>query len=210
MGTKSKSLTLVLIPILAFSSLILDYSAFAQTGSSGNVASFTILDSSKGSNIHAIGLLIFAYDINHNTASTFTGSVYFTSNVGTVSPASSGHFSRGFWSGILNVNGVTPAIVGPTNQITISINDGNGHTSSKSISITSYDDLPSPTITPAPTSSLTPLPSLSPTPITTLTPSPSIPESPSWTILLLLTIMVASAGLLVYHKKNKHNSEKKV
>jgi hypothetical protein len=200
MGTKNKSFTLVLILILAFSSLMLVYPACAQTGSSGNVASFTILDSSEGSNIHAIGLLIFAYDINHNTASTFTGSVYFTSNVGTVSPASSGPFSRGFWSGILNVNGVTPAIVGPTNQITISINDGNGHTSSQSISITSYDDLPSPTITPAPTSSPTPLPSLSPTPITTLTPSPSIPEFSLLAILPLLFSMLFIAVILRHRK----------
>jgi len=200
MGTASKSFVLALSLIIAFLSLMLVYPAFAQTGSSGNVASFTILASSEGSNIHAIGLLIFAYDVNHNAASTFTGGVYFTSNVGTVSPASSGPFSRGFWSGILNVNGVTPAIVGPTNQITISINDGNGHTSSQSISITSYDDLPSPTITPASTSSPTPLPSLSPTPITTLTPSPSIAEFSSWAILLFLSIILTTAGLLVYHK----------
>jgi hypothetical protein len=33
------------------------------------------------------------------------------------------------------------------------------------------------------------------------TPSPSITEFPSLTILLLLTIMLATAGLLVYHKK---------
>jgi len=204
MGTKSKSFSLVLVAlflIIAFSSLILDYPAFAQTGSSGNVASFTILASSEGSNVHAIGLLIFAYDINHNTASTFTSSVYFTSNVGTVSPASSGPFSNGFWSGILNVNGVTPTMVGPTNQITISINDGNGHTSSQSISITSYDDLPSPTITPAPTSSPTQLPSFSPTPYATLTPTSTIPEFPSWTIPLLLGCMVTVIAFLVCYKK---------
>ncbi len=38
-----------------------------------------------------------------------------------------------------------------------------------------------------------------------LSPSPSVPEFPSWTIPLILTMMVASAGLLVYHKKHKHN-----
>jgi hypothetical protein len=42
------------------------------------------------------------------------------------------------------------------------------------------------------------------------TPTPTVPEVPSWTIPLLLTIMVASAGLLVYHKKHKHNLVKKV
>ena len=35
------------------------------------------------------------------------------------------------------------------------------------------------------------------------TPTPSIPEFPSWTIPLLLTIMLASGSLLVYHKKHK-------
>jgi hypothetical protein len=32
------------------------------------------------------------------------------------------------------------------------------------------------------------------------TPSPSVPEFPLWIIPLLLTVMLASAGLLVYHK----------
>ena len=32
----------------------------------------------------------------------------------------------------------------------------------------------------------------------------------SWTIPLLLGLMVATAGLLVYHKKHKHNLVKKV
>ncbi len=37
------------------------------------------------------------------------------------------------------------------------------------------------------------------------TPTPTVPEFPLWTIPLLFSIMVASAGLLVYHKKHKHN-----
>ena len=47
-----------------------------------------------------------------------------------------------------------------------------------------------------------------PTPLTTNTmasPTPTVPEAPSWTIPLLPVIMLASAGLLVYHKKHKHN-----
>jgi len=47
------------------------------------------------------------------------------------------------------------------------------------------------------------LPSPSPSPNPTLTPT--VPEFPSLTIPLLLSIMLASAGLLVYHKKHKHN-----
>ncbi len=42
------------------------------------------------------------------------------------------------------------------------------------------------------------------------TPTPSIPEFPSWTVPLLLSTMLVVAGLLVYHKKHKHNSVKKV
>ena len=53
-------------------------------------------------------------------------------------------------------------------------------------------------------------PTLPPTPIQTNstsqpTPQPSVPEFSSLTIPLLLTITVAIASLLVYHKKNKHN-----
>jgi hypothetical protein len=42
----------------------------------------------------------------------------------------------------------------------------------------------------------------SPSP-TTLTPSPSIPEFPSLAIPLLLSLMMAAAGLLVHHKKHE-------
>ena len=41
-------------------------------------------------------------------------------------------------------------------------------------------------------------------------PTPPVPEVPLWTIPLSLTIMLATAGLLVYHKKHKHNLAKKV
>jgi hypothetical protein len=41
--------------------------------------------------------------------------------------------------------------------------------------------------------------SISPTP--NPTPTPSIPEFSSWTLQLLFAVMVAAAGLLVYHKK---------
>ena len=42
------------------------------------------------------------------------------------------------------------------------------------------------------------------------TPTLSVPEFPLWIIPLLLTIMVASAGLLVYHKKHKGSLVNKV
>jgi len=53
--------------------------------------------------------------------------------------------------------------------------------------------------------------SASPSPISMLspTPTPTVPELSSWASLLLLTSMVVAAGLLVYHKKHKHNSVKK-
>jgi hypothetical protein len=44
--------------------------------------------------------------------------------------------------------------------------------------------------------------SSSPTPTSSLTPT--VPEFPSWIIPLLVSMMLATAGLLVYHKKHKH------
>ena len=58
-------------------------------------------------------------------------------------------------------------------------------------------DITSPVIT-------SPTPTQTQTPTNTPLPTPTVPEFPSWTIPLLLNIMVA-AGLLVYHKKHKHN-----
>jgi hypothetical protein len=52
------------------------------------------------------------------------------------------------------------------------------------------------TASPNPTSTST----QNPTP----TPSPTVPEFSSWTIPLLFVVIVAAAGLLVYHKKHKH------
>jgi hypothetical protein len=46
-----------------------------------------------------------------------------------------------------------------------------------------------------------PEPSTSTSPSPNPTPTPTVPEFPSWTISLLLTIIVASAGLLVYYKR---------
>lgn len=51
-----------------------------------------------------------------------------------------------------------------------------------------------------PTPTLTP----TPTPTTTPTSTPTVPEFSSWTLPLLLSIMAATAGLLVYGKKRKH------
>ena len=36
------------------------------------------------------------------------------------------------------------------------------------------------------------------------TPTPTIPEFPSWTILMIVTVMAMGAGLLVFFKKHKH------
>ena len=47
-------------------------------------------------------------------------------------------------------------------------------------------------------------PSSSPNP----TPTPTVPEFSSWTIQLLLTIILASASLLVYHKNQKQTHRK--
>jgi hypothetical protein len=39
------------------------------------------------------------------------------------------------------------------------------------------------------------------------TPTPTVPEFPTWTIPLLLTVMVTLAGLLFYHKKQKKRNK---
>ena len=44
----------------------------------------------------------------------------------------------------------------------------------------------------------------------TASPTPTVPELQTWIAPLLLGIMLATAGLLVYHKKHKHNLVKKV
>ena len=62
---------------------------------------------------------------------------------------------------------------------------------------------PSPTPTPPSPSITTPSPTPTQTPSSS--PTPTVPEIPSWTIPLLLTIMGTSAGLLVYHKKQKRS-----
>jgi hypothetical protein len=71
--------------------------------------------------------------------------------------------------------------------------------------ITASNAITSPAPTPAPT-----LNSPTPTPTQNPTPTPTVPEFSSCTIPLLFIIMLATAGLLVYHKKHKHNLVKKV
>jgi hypothetical protein len=58
----------------------------------------------------------------------------------------------------------------------------------------------------SPTQTVTiPASNVSPNPTVTPSPTPTVPEFSLWAIPLLLTIMVASAGLLVYHKKHKYS-----
>ena len=53
---------------------------------------------------------------------------------------------------------------------------------------------------PNPTASI---PTPAPTSTQSSSPTPSVPEFPSWTLLLLVTVMVATAGSLVYFRKHK-------
>jgi parallel beta-helix repeat protein len=57
---------------------------------------------------------------------------------------------------------------------------------------------PNPSPTATPTNLLT-----SPQATSSTAPTPTVPELPSWTIPLLLSIMLATASFLVYHKKHK-------
>lgn len=61
-----------------------------------------------------------------------------------------------------------------------------------------------PTQTPSPTATSTPNPTSQPTqqPTASPSPTPAVPEFPAWTTLLLFTIVVATAGLLICHKKH--------
>ena len=70
-----------------------------------------------------------------------------------------------------------------------------------------WSDAQSVTIPSNSVSNFTPNPISSPT-NTISTPNPTVPEFPLWTIPLLLTIMLASAGLLVYHKNQKQTPKK--
>ena len=72
------------------------------------------------------------------------------------------------------------------------IGQESGWSNTKTIDLS--DNSISTTSTPNPTSQTT---STSPNP----TPTPSVPEFPSWVTLFLLAMMVAAAGLLVYHKR---------
>ncbi len=73
------------------------------------------------------------------------------------------------------------------------VQDFSGYFSDYSPTQTLTIDETSPSVSPTPTSMPSPTP----------TPTPTVPEFSAWTIPLLLTIVVALAGLLVYLKKPK-------
>jgi YVTN family beta-propeller protein len=85
-------------------------------------------------------------------------------------------------------------VTSPSDQTVSFTNIQTSHTITATFALTSTPT-PSPTTTPTPTSMSTPLFTATPT------PAPSIPEFPLWTIPLLLTITLALAGLLFYHKR---------
>ena len=75
-----------------------------------------------------------------------------------------------------------------------------GWSSTKTVTVGDTSFVPAET-SPNPTATSTQNPT--PTPTQNPTPTPSIPEFSSWTIPLLLGLMVATAGLLVYHKRKR-------
>jgi hypothetical protein len=79
-----------------------------------------------------------------------------------------------------------------TYNINLEVIDSNGNDAQVSSNFIVVQELPSPSSSPNPT------------------PTPSVPEFSSWTIPLLLSLILATAGLLVYHKKHKHNLVKKL
>jgi hypothetical protein len=194
MGNTGKSLYLALVVVMILLSAVTVRPVNSQTVASETLVGFDVLASSEGSNVHSIGLLIFAKDAKYNTVNTFTGSVYFTSDLGTIIPAVSGPFSKGFWRGSVDAIGVTSADVGHSNKITIYVNDGNGHTGSTTVLITSYTELPSLTPT-MPTPTGKPSPTITPI----ATPSPSVPEF-FW--LTTLPLLLAIPMVLIIFRKS--------
>ena len=72
------------------------------------------------------------------------------------------------------------------------IGETSGWSNTQTITASNASALPAPT--PTPTSGTTPS--------QTVTSTPTVPEFSSWTISLLLSLIVVAAGLLVYYKRN--------
>jgi hypothetical protein len=79
-----------------------------------------------------------------------------------------------------------------TYNINLEVIDSNGNDAQVSSNFIVVQELPSPSPSPNPT------------------PTPTVPEFHLMTILMLLSMMLVAAGLLVYHKKRKHNLVKEV
>jgi hypothetical protein len=188
MGTASKSFGVSLVLILAFLSLLMIKPAFAQSNdNSAGVASIQILMSQKATVGDSFGWWAYLFDSQGNRIRNFTGIVVYSTIISadgstkTITLKPLFNEAFGAFWGSTTVN--------VSGIATITTRDNYGHSNINEINVSNP-----PTPTPSPT----------------LTPTPTVPELPSWIIPLLLTIMVASAGLLVYHKKHKHNLVKKV
>ncbi len=173
MSSTSKGFSLLLVVILAVSGLIVVESAFAQT--------------TEPSVLGSPGVGGFSVLFSSNV--TTLGSplevivVAFYPN-GYIDSSFTGHVSFS-----ASIGTISPSMSGAFTEgswkglinmseagsdIVVYVNDGNGHTG-KSGPISVYQ--PSPT--------------------------PTVPEFSSWTIPLLLTVMVTLAGFLVYHKRKR-------
>jgi hypothetical protein len=188
MGSIGKGFLLLLLVILAVSSLMMVESAFAQTtepsvpGSPG-VGGFSVL---VPNNVTTLGspleVRVVAFYPNGYIDTSFTGHVNFSASKGTIIPSTSGAFMDGNWIGLINLSEAGFDII-------VYVNDGNGHTG-KSRPISVFEQSPTPTSLPSSSSPNS-------------TPTPTVPEFSSWTIPMLLTMTVALAGLSVYCKKHK-------
>lgn len=220
MGITNKVFSLLIVAILAVSSLIMVESAFAQSTPKPSVPEFTVRIVESSLEVTIKNQVITAYvDTNSSNPSLYYGfrfkdhnetsanwhdepMFYFFgySSYGTYYKASASDYTIVSFplenyplkytlnSGRIDLR--VMALIGnevPSNAQngTVYIFDGVMGVWSNTQTVAIPDDSSSTSPSPNPT------------------PTSAVPEFPSWTIPLLLTIMVASAGLLVYHKKHK-------
>jgi hypothetical protein len=242
MGTVGKGFSLLLVVILAVSSLIMVESAFAQTSDIPSPPQFTIkyvdnsiqvqptttIDPYSGKTIVNKGYLIVNKTIeliilNQPTSDAgvyytirakghfednWTQSLYYYSQYLTMFFRSTNEQTEGFYVGNIGTGLYVPS----DGKLDIQLQAVHGGYFSdkpdgsqgvfKTFGVSSWSDIETLSL---PDGSVTTTPFLNPpTPTPTSISTPTVPEFPKSIILLLLTIMMAVVGLLVYFKKCKH------
>ena len=211
MGNARKDFLLLLVVILSISSLTIIESAFAQSipepSETTNVASISIRMSSHATVGTSFGWWAQLRDAQGNLVRNFTGTLKSTvtfddkSIIVNLVEVTYSYIDRGnFWGKVT---------VDSEGYATIVTYDGYGHTATNQIYVTfPPTPTPLPTPKPSPTSTTNPSPSLTQTPTQKPELSPII--LPLIVSAVLVTVILVTTGLLVYHKKHKLNSVKEI